>query len=440
MPKVYIESLGCARNQVDSEIMAGRLTLAGWQIAADPDDAEAIVVNTCSFIEAAAEESIDTILALADYKTKGRCRRLIVAGCLPERYRQDSSNALPEVDFFLGTGAYDQIVTAVQGVLARGACLLPDPDSIDLHTPVVRRPTTPHAAYLKIAEGCSRHCTFCVIPKLRGRQKSRLPAAILSEAQALIGDGVKEITLVAQETTAYGSDLAARATLAELMAALAALDPSVWIRFLYGHPQTMTADLLSTVTQFSNLCPYFDIPIQHAADGVLKRMGRPYTGDDLIRLFDSIRAGVPQAVLRTTVLTGFPGETETDIEHLADFMERVRFDHLGVFAYSDADDLSSHGLDRHVAPEIAQARMDRLMDLQKEISEDKLASLHGRTMTVLVENEAEPAIYVARSMFQAPEVDGCILVRAQRPLTAGTFLNVRIVETMEYDLIGEPVS
>jgi ribosomal protein S12 methylthiotransferase len=169
-------------------------------------------------------------------------------------------------------------------------------------------------------------------------------------------------------------------------------------------------------------------------------MGRPYTGDDLIRLFDSIRLGVPQAVLRTTVLTGFPGETETDIEHLAGFMERVRFDHLGVFTYSDADDLSSHGLDRHVAPEIAQARMDRLMDLQKEISEDKLTSLHGRTMTVLVENEAEPAIYVARSMFQAPEVDGCILVRAQRPLTAGTFLNVRIVETMEYDLIGEPVS
>jgi ribosomal protein S12 methylthiotransferase len=438
MPKVYIESLGCARNQVDSEIMAGRLTFAGWQIAADPGDAEAIVVNTCSFIGAAAEESIDTILALADYKTKGRCRRLIVAGCLPERYRQASSRALPEVDFFLGTGAYDQIVAAVQGSLARGACLLPDPDGIDLDMPVLRKPTTPHAAYLKIAEGCSRHCTFCVIPKLRGRQKSRSPAAILAEAQALIGDGVKEITLVAQETTAYGSDLADQATLAGLMAALAALDPSVWIRFLYGHPQTMTADLLGTVARFANLCPYFDIPIQHAADGVLKRMGRPYTGHDLVRLFDEIRANIPQAALRTTVLTGFPGETEADVKQLADFMERVRFDHLGVFTYSDADDLSSHGLDRHVPSGIAQARLDRLMDLQKEISEDKLGRLHGQTMTVLVENEAEPSIYVARSMFQAPEVDGCILVRAQQPLTAGAFLNVRIVETMEYDLIGEP--
>ncbi len=440
MPKVYIESLGCARNQVDSEIMAGRLTHAGWQIADDPANADAIVVNTCSFIEAAAEESIDTILALADFKTKGRCRRLIVAGCLPERYRQDSSKALPEVDLFLGTGAYDQIVAAVQGAMARGVCLLPDPDSIDLHTPVLRKPATPHAAYLKIAEGCSRHCTFCVIPKLRGRQKSRSPAAILSEARALIGDGVKEITLVAQETTAYGSDLAEPSTLAELMAALAALDPSVWIRFLYGHPQTVTAALLDTVTQFPNICPYFDIPVQHAADGVLKRMGRPYTGHDLLRLFDGIRASVPQATLRTTILTGFPGETEADIRALADFMQRVRFDHLGVFAYSDADDLSSHHLDRHVAPGIAQARMDRLMDLQKEISEDKLTRLHGQTMTVLVENEAEPCIYVARSMFQAPEVDGCILVRAQQPLTTGAFLNVRIMETMEYDLIGEPVS
>ncbi len=439
MPRVYIESLGCARNQVDSEIMTGRLTAAGWKIAEDPDGADAIVVNTCSFIESAAEESIDTILALAEYKTKGRCRRLIVAGCLPERYRNESSRALPEVDVLLGTGAYDQIVAAVEGALAGGTCLLPDPDDIDLHTPVLRRPSTPHAAYLKIAEGCSRHCTFCIIPKLRGRQKSRSPGAILSEARTLIDDGVKEITLVAQETTAFGSDLADPNSLPKLMAALAALDPSVWIRFLYGHPQTMTSQLLDTVGRFSNICPYFDIPIQHAADGVLKRMGRQYTHDDLVSLFEGIRAALPQAALRTTVLTGFPGETEADIRQLADFMEQVRFDHLGVFTYSDADDLASHGLKRHVAAKTARARMDRLMDLQKKISEENLARFHGQTMTVLVENEAEPAIYAARSMYQAPEVDGCILVRTQQPLSPGVFLNTRIVETMEYDLIGEPV-
>jgi ribosomal protein S12 methylthiotransferase len=440
MSNVYIESLGCARNQVDSETMAGRLAAAGCRIADDPADADTIVVNTCSFIQSAAEESIDTILALAEYKTRGRCSKLIVVGCLPERYRQEFRKSLPEVDIFLGTGAFDRIVAAVTGSLEPGACLLPDPENIDLEIPAARRPETPHAAYLKIAEGCSRHCTYCIIPKLRGRQKSRLPAAILAEARSLIDNGVKEITLVAQETTDYGSDLEPPASLADLMASLAALDPTVWIRFLYGHPRSLSPELPETVARYPNICPYFDIPIQHAADSVLKRMGRRYTGDDLERLFGRIRAVTPHAALRTTVLTGFPGETEADVDRLADFMQRIRFDHLGVFRYSDADDLPSHGLDRHVPAKTAQARMDRLMGLQREISEDKLAALHGRTLAVLVEKEAEPGIYVARTMFQAPEVDGCVLIRSRQPLPPGMITNVRIVETMEYDLIGEPES
>jgi ribosomal protein S12 methylthiotransferase len=440
MPKVYIESLGCARNQVDSEGMAGRLKAAGCRVADDPVDADVIVVNTCSFIQSAAEESIDTILALAQYKTRGRCRKLIVVGCLPERYRDASGHALPEVDIFLGTGAFDQIVGAVTGSLAAGACLLPDPEAVDVDAPAPRRPSTGHAAYLKIAEGCSRHCTYCIIPRLRGRQKSRSTAAVLTEARALIADGVREITLVAQETTAYGADLDPPGSLADLMAALAALDPSVWIRFLYGHPQTLTAELTETIARFPNLCPYFDIPIQHAADGVLKRMGRSYTGLDLERLFRRIRGVIPRAALRTTVLTGFPGETEADVDRLAEFIRRVRFDHLGVFCYSDADDLPSHGLDGQVPPDIAQARMDRLMSLQREISEDKLAAFHGSTLSVLVEKEAEADIYLARSMFQAPEVDGCVLVRSRRPLASGSLAEVRILETMEYDLIGEPES
>jgi ribosomal protein S12 methylthiotransferase len=440
MPKVYIESLGCARNQVDSETMAGRLASAGCPMADDPADADVIVVNTCSFIQSAAEESIDTILALAKYKTRGRCRKLIVAGCLPERYRDASGSALPEVDVFLGTGAFDQIVAAATGSLATGVCLLPDPEGIDVESPAPRGPSPSHAAYLKIAEGCSRHCTYCIIPKLRGRQKSRTPTAILTEARALIEDGVREITLVAQETTAYGADLDSPASLAQLMASLAALDPSVWIRFLYGHPQTLSTELPETISRFPNLCPYFDIPVQHAADDVLKRMGRHYTGKDLERLFRRIRTAMPRAALRTTVLTGFPGETEADVDRLADFIKRVRFDHLGVFCYSDADDLPSHGLDGHVPAETAQARMDMLMSLQKDISEDKLTAYHGSTLPVLVEKEAEPGIYVARTMFQAPEVDGCVLVRSRQPLPPGTFTTVRIAETMEYDLIGEPES
>jgi ribosomal protein S12 methylthiotransferase len=439
MPKVYLESLGCARNQVDSETMLALLRADGWSVADEPDAADAIVVNTCSFIESAADESIDTILELARYKTSGRCKRLIVTGCLPERYGEDSADALPEVDLFLGTGAFDQIVAALGGGIKKGACLLPDPDTIDLASPAARKPSTGHAAYLKIAEGCSRGCTFCIIPKLRGRQKSRPMETIVDEARALISGGVKELTLVAQETTAYGRDLQNGPDLAGLLAALAKIDPSVWIRFLYGHPQSIGSALIETVAGHANICPYFDIPIQHAADSVLHRMGRHYGAADLVRLFDQIRARLPRAALRTTVLVGFPGETEADVEELARLIARVQFDHLGVFPYSDAEDLPSHGLASHVAPEIAQARLDRLMELQKEISATRLAGLHGQTVTVLVENLAEPGLYAARTMFQAPEVDGGVLVRSEHPLAPGTLIEVKIVETLAYDLIGEVV-
>ncbi len=437
MPKVYIESLGCARNQVDSEIMQARLAANGWSVTEAPDEAEAIVVNTCSFIESASDESIDTILALAEYKAKGQCRQLIVTGCLPERYRQDSAEALPEVDLFLGTGAYDQVVAAVQGGMARGTCLLPDPDEIDIFSTTERQPSIAHSAYIKVAEGCSRGCTFCIIPKLRGRQKSRPLDEIVAEAKTLIAGGVKEIILVAQETTAFGRDLEGEADLALLMGHLAQLDQNVWIRFLYGHPQTLSPGLLQTVEQFPNICPYFDIPIQHASNSVLRRMGRNYTHDDLIRLFEGIRSQIPHAVLRTTVLVGFPGETDSDIDQLVRLMERVKFDHLGVFTYSDADDLPSHGLKDHVAPETAQARRDRLMSLQRSISEENLARWDGHTLSVLVEKEAEPGIYAARAMFQAPEVDGEVLIRSPQPLNPGTWVSVKIVETHEYDLVGE---
>ena len=437
MPNVYIESLGCARNQVDSEIMAARLAEAGWQVIDSPDQAEVIVVNTCSFIASATDESIDTILALAEYKTTGRCRRLIVAGCLPERYRSETARALPEVDLFLGTGAYDQVAEAVMGQMAHGTCLLPDPDSIDVRSSVNRKPMSGHSAYLKVAEGCSRRCTFCIIPTLRGVQKSRFLDAIVEEARYLIDGGVREITLVAQETTAYGHDLPDPKGLAELMQALAQLDESVWIRFLYGHPLTTGTDLMDTMARFPNLCPYFDLPVQHASDRMLRRMGRGYTASDLLRLFDTIRERVPRAVLRTTVLVGFPGETEADVDQLGRFMDQVRFDHLGVFAYSDADDLVSHGLSDHVAPGVAQARLDRLMAQQRVLSEEILGRYFAKTLTVLVEKQDEPGLYLARSMFQAPEVDGSILIRSARILAPGTFETVTIVETHEYDLVAE---
>ena len=435
---VYIESLGCARNQVDSEIMVALLAQSGWCLTQAPEAAELIVVNTCGFIESAVDESIDTILALAEYKIRGKCRRLIVTGCLPERYGNQSAKALPEVDLFLGTGAYDQVVAAARGSMARGTCLFPDPDTIDIHAAMMRKPFTSHAAYLKIAEGCDRRCSFCVIPKLRGRRKSRAVDAIVAEARALIDDGAREITLVAQETTAYGGDLAAPLDLAGLLARLAKLDPTVWIRFLYGHPQTVTSRLMQTMARFDNICPYFDIPIQHAANKLLRRMGRGYTYDDLVGLFEKIRTVFPRGAIRTTVLVGFPGESEADVDQVVKLMDRVRFDHLGVFTYSDAEDLASHGLAGHVAPQVAQERLDRLMGRQRRICAQLLERYAGRRLSVMVDKAAEPGLYVARSMFQAPEVDGCVLIRSTESLSPGRILKVRIHETLDYDLIAEP--
>ncbi|MGD9097627.1 MAG: MiaB/RimO family radical SAM methylthiotransferase, partial [Desulfobacterales bacterium] len=316
--QLHLINLGCARNQVDSEIMAGRLAAAGHEIVDDPARAETIIVNTCCFVEDAADESIDTILAAAAYKQSGRCRRLIVTGCLPERYREASADALPEVDLFLGTGAYDQILAAVgEPPALAGKCLLPDPDRIapqGAETP--RAKASGPMAYIKIAEGCDRHCTFCIIPALRGRQKSRPLAAIVGEARGLIAQGAKELVLVAQETTRYGYDLQQPVRLSDLLRALSDLATDVWVRFLYGHPQSLTDDVLEAVAARPNLCRYFDIPIQHSVDRILKQMGRHYTAADITAMLARIRRMVPDAVLRTTLIVGFPGETDRDFDRL----------------------------------------------------------------------------------------------------------------------------
>ena len=437
---VFLESLGCARNQVDSETMLARLRSAGVAITDDPSAAETIVVNTCAFIQAATDEAIDTILTLARHKETGRCRRLIVAGCLPERYREPIVEALPEVDLFLGTGAYDRIVAAVRGGLAAGSCLLPDPESVDARLPAERIPLAAHSAYLKIAEGCSRHCTYCIIPKLRGRQHSRPLATLLEEARALIAGGAREITLVAQESTAYGRDLAPSLDLAALLHALSELDRSVWIRVMYGHPASISDETIAALADHGNLCPYLDIPIQHAAAGVLKRMGRGYQEQDLLKLFDRVRRQVPDVALRTTVLVGFPGETDADFQQLKAFVERVGFDHLGVFAYSDGEDLPAHRLDHHVGRRVAQARLDELMALQRDISARNLARYLGRTLDVLIEAREADGYWTGRTMYQAPEVDGVTFVRPPAGavgLAVGARVPVRIVETMDYDLTAE---
>jgi ribosomal protein S12 methylthiotransferase len=435
---IHLVSLGCARNLVDSEVMTGKLREAGCVPVSDPEDADVIIVNTCSFIEAAADESIDTILALAALKKNGSCSRLIVTGCLPERYREDIVAALPEVDVFLGTGAYDRIIEAVQGSPKLSACVLPDPDGISVeNADVARELSTGPAAYLKIAEGCDRHCTYCIIPRLRGRQKSRSMADIVAEAQKLAASGVKELTLVSQDTTAYGQDLEGSADLSQLLERLSRIPCDIWVRFLYGHPESITDAVIRSVADHPRICPYFDIPIQHASDSVLKRMGRHYGGKDLLRLFERIRATVPEASLRTTVIVGFPGETDADFDRLLSFVKEIRFDHLGVFIYSDADDLPSHHLPDPVPAAVARRRHNRLMAAQKKISAENNRRHLDKIIPVLVESAPEKGVYMGRTRFQAPEVDGVTIIHADG-LEIGDVIRVRITDTLEYDLIGVP--
>ncbi|MCP4623473.1 MAG: 30S ribosomal protein S12 methylthiotransferase RimO [bacterium] len=450
MRKLYLESLGCARNLVDSEIMNGRLKKAGWTLTDDPEDAATIIVNTCSFIEAAAQESIDTILELAEYKKAGSCSRLVVSGCLPERYREDIVSSLPEVDVFLGTGAYDQIVGAVQDPTFTNQCVLPDPDLVTLQDKdSPRYLNQPHLAYLKIAEGCSKTCTYCIIPKLRGKQHSRLPDDIVSEAGRLVAGGAKELVLVAQDTTAYGRDLAQPVNLGQLMESLAKLKPSngnanggPWFRVLYGHPESIENSFIKTVASYHNVCSYFDIPIQHVSTDVLKRMGRRYSRKGLSRLFDQIRSEVPGAVLRTTIIVGFPGETDKDFEELMDFAEQVRFDHLGVFIYSDSDDLSSHHLSDHVPMDVARERYHQIMSAQSGISAENNQKYIGKIVKVLVEESLENNLFAGRTRFQAPEVDGISYINTSPlpfDLKIGYFADMRVTDAMEYDLMGEAV-
>ena len=448
--KLYLESLGCARNQVDSEIMTGRLKKAGWTITQDPEEAETIVVNTCSFIEDAAQESIDVILELAEYKKGGNCKRLVVTGCLPERYREEILKSLPEVDVLLGTGAFDQIIKAVREPQYAHMCVLPDPDLIEVQPRDAPRDLTmPHLAYLKIAEGCSKSCTYCIIPMLRGKQKSRPPQEIVSEATQLIANGVNELVLVAQDTTSYGNDLPIRTNLSRLMESLANIPiddlsrtTQPWVRVLYGHPESIENSFIEALASHSHLCSYFDIPVQHVSPGILKHMGRRYTKDDLYRLFDRIRDRVPDAVLRTTIIVGFPGETDDDFEELLQFVEDVRFDHLGVFIYSDSDDLASHQLSSHIPRDVATDRYHHLMSAQSGISSENNRKYIGQAVKVLVEESLDNHLFAGRTNFQAPEVDGLTYINtAKRPfgLKIGSFADMRVTDTMEYDLMGEVI-
>jgi len=440
---IYLETLGCSRNQVDSEIMLGRLKAAGHNLTDDPGSAHAIIVNTCVFISPPADEAVDVILQMAKFKEQGNCQKLIATGCLAQRYKNDKAliSSLPEVDAFLGTAGCDQIVDAVEGKEVKTYTLFPDPNKRAFQDLTIDRELISDLfAYIKVSEGCNRKCTYCIIPELRGTQRSRPVDDIVKEAAGLVSKGVKEIILTAENTTDYGQDFSNgkgfESVLSRLSDAIRPIDKKAWLRFLYTHPSSLNKEMIRTIASHSNICSYYDVPIQHSASSVLKRMGRPYTEKDLYVLFEKIRKHDPEARLRTTIITGFPGETDQEFETLVQFIKDIQFDHLGVFTYSDSDDLKSHHMKNHVPEETAQKRHDILMAAQAEISSDINNTYVGKVFPVLVEENPEPGVYLGRTMFQAPEVDGVTFIYTDK-LEIGARVDVKITDGYEYDIAGE---
>jgi ribosomal protein S12 methylthiotransferase len=450
--KVGFVSLGCPKNLVDSEVMMGILARQGYELTARADEAEILVVNTCSFIESAQKESVDAILEMAEHKKFGAAKKLIVAGCLVERYRAQILEQVPEVDAVVGTGEVERIMEAVTGDLR----VLPaKPPAFLYHDLTPRVITTPrHAAYIKIAEGCDHPCSFCIIPQLRGKFRSRRFASVLREAENLVAGGAREITLIGQDTTSYGEDLGLRDGLALLLEKLAHIggaqpghgDDLLWVRFLYAYPNRVTQKMLDTLAAYPRLAKYMDMPLQHASRNVLARMKRGGNGDSFLKLLDRIRTTIPGVALRTSFIVGFPGETEDDFAQLCDFVRAAQLDWMGVFEYSDVDNAGSFALDEKVDAETITARRHQLMTIQKKISRERLKRFRGQTHTALVEGPSKdnPLVWEARLEGMAPDIDGKLYVTdIQVPngevAATGDVARVEITKTDAYDLIGRVV-
>jgi ribosomal protein S12 methylthiotransferase len=437
--KVGFVSLGCPKNLVDTEVMMGQLAAHGHELTASPEEAEVIVVNTCSFIGPAKQESVDTILEMSEYKKAGQAKRLIVAGCLVERYRDEIRYALPDVDAVIGTNEIEQIVKACEGLEAAGDPLEP----YLYHDLTPRVLATPHHyAYMKIAEGCDHPCSFCVIPQYRGHFRSRRFESVVAEAERLFSQGVREINLIGQDTTCYGEDLGIKDGLALLLERLAQIDTprEKWIRFLYAYPNKVTQKLLDTLAAHPSLVKYIDMPLQHASATVLKRMKRGASGDIFLKLIERIRRTIPGVAIRTSMIVGFPGEQQADFDELCKFVEAAQFDRLGVFSYSDEETSASFSLDRKVDARTIYNRKRRLMAMQRKISKAVNRKLKGCEIPVLVEGRSQETdlLWEARMSTQAPEIDGVCLINdfeGEEPCS-GQIRRLRITEAHDYDLVG----
>src|SRR5579863_4643742 len=449
MPKVGFVSLGCPKNLVDSEVMMGILARAGYELTPRAGEADVLVVNTCSFIEPAQKESVDSILEMAEYKKFGRAQKLIVAGCMVERYRNDIREQIPEVDAVIGTGEIEKILEACEGQLRAD-----DPPAADLptylyHDATPRILATPgHTAYIKINEGCDHPCTFCVIPQLRGKFRSRRFESVVREAENLAAAGVREISLIGQDTTFYGEDLGLRDGLATLLERLAQIEDLNWVRFLYCYPNRITPRLLDTITAHPRLAKYLDVPLQHASRSVLARMKRGSNGDAFLKMLEKARKAIPGVAIRTSFIVGFPGETENDFRELCDFVRAAEFDWMGVFAYSDEGTAKSFALENKVDAKTIARRRDTLMSLQKKISARKLRKRVGQRLQVMLEGPSKDTdlIWEARLEGMAPEIDGKVYITefegvndAENLPAPGTMATAEISESNDYDLIARAI-
>ncbi len=439
MKKVLFISLGCDKNLADSEEMLGMLVERGYEITNDETEAEVIVINTCAFIHDAKEESVNTILEMAKYKQTGSLKALLVTGCLAQRYKEEIVQEIPEVDGVLGTASYDEILAALDHIFA-GESFLKFKDINSLPKNSKKRVVTTggYFEYLKIAEGCDKHCTYCIIPKLRGSFRSVPMEQLLEQARYLAEQGVRELILVAQETTVYGKDLYGEKSLHILLKKLCKIPGIQWIRILYCYPEEIYPELIQTMKEEPKICHYLDLPIQHCSDKILKKMGRRTTKQELVDIVETLRKEIPDILLRTTLITGFPGETQEDHEELMEFIDTMEFDRLGVFTYSPEEDTPAANMPDQIEEEVKLDRQAELMELQQEISLDKGNAKIGSVVEVMIEGKvADENAYVARTYGDAPNVDGYIFVNTDRELMSGDFARVHVTGALEYDLIGE---
>ena len=436
-------SLGCSKNLVDTEVMLGELTVHGIEITPEPAEADILIVNTCAFIQSAKEESITTVLNMADYKETGRCRSLIVAGCLGQRYKQELLDELPEADAILGTGAWGRIMEAVEETLKGHRVVIAGEDDTLYDEKTPRITTTPdYTAYVKIAEGCDNRCAFCAIPQIRGRFRSRRMEDICAEIERLTEKGVREVVLIAQDSTLYGKDIYGKPVLAELLRNICKVPKLKWVRTLYCYPKFFTDELIDVYANEPKVCKYVDLPLQHADNDVLRSMHRPDTREDMVALLDKLRARIPGVTIRSTFIVGFPGETDEQYQTLRKFLEEQRLDRVGVFTYSREEDTAAYDMPNQVSEEVMQERYHDLMSLQSKISEEVNQSFEGKELEVLVEgrDEEQPNICVGRSYREAPEVDGQVYVENDTDSKPGDIIKVKVLQGFTYDVVGEKLA